>query len=333
MGLKVSLAQINPTVADFAGNAKLIVESCRQAREAGAGLVAVGEMALTGYPVEDLALRKDFQRASEGALLRLAGELATDGLGELTVVVGYLGKAVGGAHLGTNSAAVIRDGEIVARYDKHHLPNYGVFDEHRYFDAGQSACVFEVADTTVALAICEDIWQDGGTLELITAQKEQLDLLLVINGSPFERGKWQTRVDLASKHALAFGCQVAYVNLVGGQDELVFDGASFVVNKDGSLPAATPAFEPALLTFDVDEPSGEAHSPETDATESIYRALVLATRDYVQKNSFESALVGLSGGIDSALTAAIACDALGADHVFGLSMPGPYSSEHSISDA
>jgi NAD+ synthase (glutamine-hydrolysing) len=333
MGLKVALAQINPTVGDFAGNAKLIFESCRQAREAGADLVAVGEMALTGYPVEDLALRRDFQRASEDALLRLAGELATDDLGELTVVVGYLSEAVGGAHLGTNSAAVIRGGEIIARYDKHHLPNYGVFDEHRYFEAGQSACVFEVAGTRVALAICEDIWQDGGTLELIAAQDKQLDLLLVINGSPFESGKWQTRVDLAAKHALALGCRVAYANLVGGQDELVFDGASFVVHKDGSLLAAAPAFQPALLTLDIDEPSGEAPSPETDATESIYRALVLATRDYVQKNSFESALVGLSGGIDSALTATIACDAVGANHVFGVSMPGPYSSEHSISDA
>jgi len=333
MGLKVALAQINPTVGDFAGNAKLIVESCRQARGAGADLVAVGEMALTGYPVEDLALRRDFQRASEDALLRLAGALSEGGLGQLTVVVGYLGEAVGGAQLGTNSGAVIQGGEITTRYDKHHLPNYGVFDEHRYFEAGQSACVFEVAGAKVALAICEDIWQDGGTLELIAAQGEELDLLLVINGSPFESGKWQTRVDLAAKHALAFGCHVAYVNLVGGQDELVFDGASFVVDKKGTPLAVAPAFEPTLLTFDLDEPSGEAHSPETDATESIYRALVLATRDYVQKNSFESALVGLSGGIDSALTATIACDALGANHVFGVSMPGPYSSEHSISDA
>jgi NAD+ synthase (glutamine-hydrolysing) len=333
MGLKVALAQINPTVGDFAGNAKLIVESCRQARAAGADLVAVGEMALTGYPVEDLALRRDFQRASEDAVSRLAGELSKGGLGELTVVVGYLGEAAEGAHLGTNSAAVIRGGEIIKRYDKHHLPNYGVFDEHRYFQPGQNACVFEVAGMKVALAICEDIWQDGGTLPLISAQREHLDLLLVINGSPFENGKWQTRVDLAAKHALAFGCQVAYVNLVGGQDELVFDGASFVVDRRGALLTAAPGFEPALVTFDVDEPSGEAPSPEIDATESIYRALVLATRDYVQKNSFESALVGLSGGIDSALTATIACDALGADHVFGVSMPGPYSSEHSISDA
>jgi len=333
MGLKVALAQIDPTVGDFAGNAKLIVESCRQARAAGADLLAVGEMALTGYPVEDLALRRDFQRASEDSLSLLAGELSEGDLGALTVVVGYLGEAAQGAQLGTNSAAVIRGGEIITRYDKHHLPNYGVFDEHRYFEAGQSACVFEVAGAKVALAICEDIWQDGGTLELIAAQKEQLDFLLVINGSPFESDKWQTRVDLAAKHAAAFGCQVAYVNLVGGQDELVFDGASFVVDKDGSLLAATAAFQPALLTFDVDEPSGEAPSPEVNATETIYRALVLATRDYVQKNSFASALLGLSGGIDSALTATIACDALGADHVFGVTMPGPYSSEHSISDA
>jgi NAD+ synthase (glutamine-hydrolysing) len=190
-----------------------------------------------------------------------------------------------------------------------------------------------VAGTRVALAICEDIWQDGGTLELIAAQKEQLDLLLVINGSPFESGKWQTRVNLAAKHALAFNCQVAYVNLVGAQDELVFDGASFVVAKDGALLEVAPAFEPALWTFDVGEPGAASPSRETDATESVYRALVLATRDYVHKNTFESALLGLSGGIDSALTATIACDALGANHVFGVSMPGPYSSEHSISDA
>jgi NAD+ synthase (glutamine-hydrolysing) len=333
MGLKVTLAQINPTVGDFAGNAKLIVESCQQAQPAGADLVAVGEMALTGYPVEDLALRRDFQHASEAALLRLAGELDSHGRGELTVVVGYLGEAAEGTQLGTNSAAVIRGGEIIARYHKHHLPNYGVFDEHRYFEPGQSACVFDVAGTRVALAICEDIWQDGGTLDLIAAQKEQLDLLLVINGSPFETGKWQTRADLAAKHASAFGCRVAYVNLVGGQDELIFDGASFVVAKDGALLAVAPAFEPALWTFDISQPSTEAPLVEADATENVYRALVLATRDYVQKNSFESALLGLSGGIDSALTATIACDALGADHVFGVSMPGPYSSEHSISDS
>jgi NAD+ synthase (glutamine-hydrolysing) len=333
MGLKVALAQINPTVGDFAGNAKLIVESCRQAQQAEADLVAVGEMALAGYPVEDLALRRDFQRASGDALLRLVDELASHGLSELTVVVGYLGEAAEGAHLSTNSAAVIRGGEIIARYHKHHLPNYGVFDEHRYFEPGQSACVFDVAGARVALAICEDIWQDGGTLELIAARKEQLDLLLVINGSPFETGKWQTRVDLAAKHALTFGCQVAYVNLVGGQDELVFDGASFVVDKAGSLLAAAPAFQPALLTFDANQPSSETPSLEANATESVYRALVLATRDYVRKNSFESSLLGLSGGIDSALTATIACDALGAEHVFGVSMPGPYSSEHSISDA
>lgn len=341
MALKVALAQIDPTVGDFVGNARLILEASHSAQAAGADLVAFGEMALTGYPVEDLALRADFQKASVGALAQLASELSSQGLGELTVVVGYLGQPLSrNIALGTNSAAVVHGGRVVASYHKHHLPTYGVFDEHRYFEPGQETCVFEVSGSRVALVICEDIWQDGGTLDQLKNGAHEIDLLMVINGSPFETGKWQTRVELSATHARELGCPVAYVNLVGGQDELVFDGTSFVVDQGGALSAVAPAFEPALLTWEFTpglNPIASIHSSERIVAESelsqIYRALVVATRDYVEKNSFATVVLGLSGGIDSALTAAVACDALGANKVFGVALPGPYSSQHSLTDA
>src|SRR5688572_22004334 len=333
-------------------------------------------MVLTGYPIEDLALRRSFVRASRAALDDLAQRLAAEGLGELLVVVGYLdGAADAVPVLGTpagapqNAAGLIYGGTVVGRYAKHHLPNYGVFDEFRYFVPGRSMTVTRVHGVDVATVICEDIWQEGGPVAV--TREAEAGLLLVINGSPYERDKDDTRLDLARRRAAAAGCALAYVNMVGGQDELVFDGDSLVVAADGEVLARAPQFEEALLVVDLDvpaashgsadessdvvapdgsattihrvvvsdeplpayDPIGSDVAPRLDGEAEVYAALVTAVRDYVGKNGFRTVVLGLSGGIDSALTAAIACDALGAANVHGVSMPSSYSSDHSRSDA
>ena len=361
--LRVALAQINPVVGDLEGNAEQVLRWTRDAADRGAHLVAFPEMALTGYPVEDLALRRSFVDASRQTLDTLAGRLATEGLGELVVVVGYLDGAPDAVPvLGTpkgapqNAAAVVHRGRVAARYAKHHLPNYGVFDEYRYFVPGRSLTVARVHGADVAIAICEDIWQEGGPVA--GAREAGAGLLLVINGSPYERNKDDVRLDLAVRRAAGAGCSLAYVNMVGGQDELVFDGDSLVVAADGSLLARAAQFETELLLVDLDLPDARseevadvervvlspdplpAWEPEAapvadrlgDEAE-VYAALVTGLRDYVGKNGFSTVVLGLSGGIDSALTAAIACDALGAANVHGVSMPSVYSSDHSRSDA
>ena len=361
--LRVALAQINPVVGDLEGNAEQVLQWARDAADRGAHLVAFPEMALTGYPVEDLALRRSFVDASRQTLDTLAARLATEGLGELVVVVGYLDGAPDAVPvLGTpkgapqNAAAVVHRGRVAARYAKHHLPNYGVFDEYRYFVPGRSLTVARVHGADVAIAICEDIWQEGGPVA--GAREAGAGLLLVINGSPYERNKDDVRLDLAVRRAAGAGCALAYVNMVGGQDELVFDGDSLVVAADGALLARAAQFETELLLVDLDLPDARseeggdvervvlspdplpAWEPEAapvaerlgDEAE-VYAALVTGLRDYVGKNGFSTVVLGLSGGIDSALTAAIACDALGAANVHGVSMPSVYSSDHSRSDA
>ncbi len=339
--LRLALAQVNPVVGDLAGNSELVVGWTRRAADAGAHLVAFPEMVLTGYPVEDLALRRSFVEASRQALDALAGRLAAEGLGEIVVVVGYLDGAPDTAPvLGTpkgapqNAAAVLQSGAVTARYAKHHLPNYGVFDEYRYFVPGTSSTVVSVNGADVALAICEDIWQEGGPVAQTRAAGA--DLLLVINGSPYERNKDDVRLELVRRRAADAGCALAYVNMVGGQDELVFDGDSLIVAADGTVLARAGQFTEELLTVDLDTaaapPSGPVVPRLADDGE-VYTALVTALRDYVHKNAFATVILGLSGGIDSALTAAIACDALGAAHVHGVSMPSSYSSDHSRSDA
>ncbi len=370
--LRIALAQINPTVGDIAGNSDLCLARCREAAARGAQLVALPEMAITGYPVEDLAMRPSFVLASRVAVSELAQRLADEGLGGLTVVVGFLDHdeerhdrfdRPGGAP--QNGAAVLHDGEIKAVYDKHHLPNYGVFDEARYFAPGDAMQVVRVAGIDVAIAICEDLWQDGPSL---TARSANADLLVVINGSPYERNKDDTRLELCSRRAVEGGSTLAYVNLVGGQDELVFDGDSLVVDADGRLLARAPQFEECLLVVDLelaaagpDEPVVPAESaypgqriegtvisaepvaryeperppiaPPLDDCAEVWGALVTGLRDYVGKNGFPSVVFGLSGGIDSAVVATLSTDAIGADRVHAVSMPSSYSSEHSKDDA
>lgn len=328
VALRIALAQIDTCVGDVDGNVEQILRWSRQAAEHGAHVVVFPEMTITGYPVEDLALRDSFARAADDASLRVAERLLADGLGDLTVVVGTLGRSAHGR--ATNSAVVLRDGQVLGRYDKHHLPNYGVFDEYRIFVPGTEACRVDVAGHTVGVVICEDIWADGGPLPALHG----VDLLLVLNGSPYEEGKVRVRAELAARRAAELSAPVAYVNMVGGQDDLVFDGGSFVVGPDGAMLARAPQFVEHLLIWDRTDPlsPGPIAEPMDDDAE-IYHALVTGLRGYVTKNGFRSVTLGLSGGIDSALVAAIAADAVGGANVVGVSMPSRYSSEHSKDDA
>ncbi|MDA8436415.1 MAG: NAD+ synthase [Actinomycetales bacterium] len=358
--LRLALAQVNPTVGDLAGNVDLVLARAHEAHTAGARLVAFPEMVVTGYPVEDLALRPSFQDASRRALDDLAARLQDEGLGALVVVVGYLDRvAGGGTGLGTprgapqNAAAVITGGRVVARYAKHHLPNYGVFDEYRYFVPGSGTTVVRVDGVDVALAVCEDLWQEGGPVSEV--RDAGAGLLVVINGSPYERNKDDVRLELCARRAREAGCALAYVNLVGGQDELVFDGDSLVVDARGGLVSRAPQFVEALLVTDLDLPMADPATSRSvaaigfpvpaydalppsvaerlDDDAEVWGALVTGLRDYVAKNAFRSVLVAMSGGIDSAVVAAIAVDALGAANVYGVSLPSAYSSEHSKHDA
>ncbi|WP_098008284.1 NAD+ synthase [Streptomyces sp. sk226] len=369
--LRLALNQIDSTVGGLAGNSEAIVHWTRHAAEQGAHLVAFPEMALTGYPVEDLALRSSFVEASRQALRALAARLDAEGFGELPVVVGYLDRsehaaARYGQPAGSprNAAAVLHRGGIALNFAKHHLPNYGVFDEFRYFVPGDSMPVVRVHGIDVALAICEDLWQDGGRVP--AARAAGAGLLLSVNASPYERDKDDTRLELVRKRAQEAGCTTAYLAMIGGQDELVFDGDSIVVDKEGEVIARAPQFSEGSVILDLelpaaaaDAPSGvvddglridrvvlsdepvAAYEPELaggyaerlEDEEEIYSALVVGLRAYAAKNGFSSVLIGLSGGIDSAICAAIACDALGAQNVYGVSMPSKYSSDHSKDDA
>src|SRR3954451_36591 len=372
--LRLALAPVHSPVGDLGGNAAIVRQWTAKAREAGAHLVAFPEMHLTGYPVEDLALRTSFVEASRTALRQLAGDLDADGLGDLPVVVGYLDRVDPdernvderpGVFVPKgepqNAAAVLHRGEVVARYAKHHLPNYGVFDEFRIFTPGKDLTVVRVDGVDVAIVVCEDIWQDGGPVAL--TRRAGAELLLVVNGSPYERDKDDVRRKLAAHRAAEAGCTLAYVNMVGAQDDLVFDGDSIVVAADGTVLARGPQFEEALLVVDLDLPLDAAHEnppavegirhvvlseepvlayqphensvaePLPTTAAGVYRAVVLGLRDYVRKNGFRSVILGLSGGIDSTLVATIACDAIGAANVVGVSMPSDYSSEHSRDDA
>ena len=338
MKLRVALAQINPTVGDLAGNAGLIAESVKSAQAQGANLIVFPEMIVTGYPVEDLALRPSFQAAS----IKAVEEIAAGITGDIVAVVGYLDQGP------KNAVAVIHEGKIKARYVKRHLPNYGVFDEFRNFVAGDQTLVVRIHGVDVAVAICEDIWH---SLDSIAARTP--GLLVVPNGSPFERNKDDVRLGLVQKRAKEIGAPVAYVNMTGGQDDLVFDGDSIVVGKDGHILARTAQFDDQLIVIDLDcaegsskpdvvisqEPKAHADSlqssiatPLSDEAE-MWQGLVMGLRDYVSKNGFKSVVLGLSGGIDSALVAAIAIDALGAKRVNGVAMPSKYSSGHSVEDA
>ena len=390
--LRIALAQIDSTVGDLEGNSAAIIEWTRRAADRGARLVVFPEMMLTGYPVEDLALRASFIDASIDALSATAARLADQGLGGIAVVTGYLGRHVGPpprygqpAEGAQNAAALLHGGRVVVTSAKHHLPNYGVFDEYRYFLPGDRLPVFRLPcgepgqaepAVDVATAICEDLWQAGGPVAV--TRQARAGLLVVPNASPYERGKDSERLELCVRRAREAGATLAYVNMMGGQDELVFDGDSIIVDADGRLLARGPQFEEALVVADLDLPAAapgapapdaaaDAHDgttmmihrvsvpvdpalladslppadsagpgpvwPRLDPLAEVYAALVTGVRDYVHKNRFRSVILGLSGGIDSALTATIAADAIGPDPVHVVLMPSQHSSAHSVADA
>ena len=388
--LRVALAQVNSTVGDITGNAAAIRRWSRAAADEGAQLVAFPEMMLTGYPIEDLVFRDSFVDASKSALRTLAADLAADGLGDLAVVVGYV-DADGPAPISSaavpgsgrrDASALLLGGEVAATYFKHHLPNYGVFDEERYFEPGTSLTVVRFGGIDIALTVCEDIWQAGGPFA--AARRAGVGMVININASPYELDKDDIRLPLVKRRAAEAGATVAYVNMVGGQDELVFDGDSVIVTAGGELLTRAAQFTEQLLIHDLELPaagttpntpgqapplttrSGESLRGEEEADDDmsirrvdiaqppreagggpadggiaerlgdeaeIWSALTTGLRDYVNKNGFRSVVIAVSGGIDSAVVAAIAVDALGPERVVGVSMPSGYSSQHSRDDA
>jgi NAD+ synthase (glutamine-hydrolysing) len=346
--IRIGLAQVNPTVGALDSNSDLILKFARHAKNAGAHIALFPEMVLTGYPVEDFALRPSFRTASRKALVELARRITEAEFGQMVLVVGYLDETEHGPQ---NAIALIQAGELKARYIKHHLPNYGVFDEYRNFVPGTQSLVARICGIDIGFAICEDIWQEGGPVaELAT---RNIGLLLVPNGSPFERAKDDQRLALVQKRAKQVGAPLVYVNMCGGQDDLVFDGDSVVVDAQGGLIARSPQFEEGLMVVDIDARLSTSNpdvlisdipnapydrikhgiAGRLDECEEVWQALVLGLQDYVRKNGFTSVALGLSGGIDSALVATIAADAIGAKNVYGVALPSKYSSEHSLADA
>jgi len=345
--LRIAMAQINPVLGDLAGNSQLILGAVKEALVSGADVVLFSEMVLTGYPVEDLALRPAFQSASKKRVNELAEQIEKIGGGELLIIIGYLDHD----EKPENALAAIHRGKVVGKYVKHHLPNYGVFDEFRNFGRGDKSLVIRFGSIDIALAICEDIWQEGGPVANLS--RANPGILLVANGSPFERDKDGLRLDLARKRVKQLGCPLVYLNMVGAQDDLVFDGGSFALDSAGEVIARSEQFESSLNIIDI-ECEIESGSPDLVLSgaikkvqggvktliapslsdeEEIWKALVVGLKDYVSKNGFKSVALGLSGGIDSALTATLAVDALGKECVYGLLMPSKYSSTHSITDA
>ena len=349
MKLRVALAQVNPTVGDLAGNAALIKQSVATAAAQGAQIAIFPEMVLTGYPVEDLALRPYFQEASRLALVELATEIDPN----IVAIIGYLDQVVTGDGAGKpqNKVAVIAFGEVKARYAKCHLPNYGVFDEYRNFAPGDQTLVVRINGVDVGVVICEDLWIEGGITAQLAARNP--GLVIVPNGSPYERDKDDVRLSLVTERARQAGAPLVYVNMTGGQDDLVFYGDSIVVNAAGDVIARAPQFEDGIMLVDIDVATRTSMPDVTISEdevllgqtlvpgiadrlgdeEEIWNAIVVGLRDYVTKNGFTSVLIGLSGGIDSALVAALAVDAVGPDRVHGVAMPSKYSSEHSLADA
>lgn len=364
--LRVAIAQTNPTVGDLEGNVRRLIEWARTASEQGADVLLTGELALSGYPIEDLALRDNFLLQCREAIHWFATTLVDEGLGGLVVVVGHPDgpfppprEHYNPAHpqQAHNSVSVIQHGKVVGRYNKHHLPNYAVFDEFRTFLPGSDHLIVRVGDVDCGIVICEDLWRDTGPVETYAALP--IGVLLVPNASPFERDKDEVRLPLVTTRAQQMGATVVYTNLVGGQDDLVFDGDSVVVDQAGEVLARLPIFEEALQVVTLNVPEATDYplpektslvvvdktgqtpstppvrhiSADRDDHDRLWGALVLGLRDYVEKNGFPGVLLGLSGGIDSAVCATLATDALGPHRVFGVSLPSQYSSDHSKDDA
>lgn len=322
--LKIAVAQINCVVGDIAGNAQRILEAAERARALGADVVLAPELALCGYPPEDLLLRPDLYRTCERELARLAQRVQG-----LTLVLGYP-EADG--KLRHNAAAVIGDGRVMANYRKHRLPNYEVFDEDRYFEPGEKACVVSIKGVACGINICADVWEEGAA---DAAQEAGAELLLVINASPYHMNKQLNRYEVLRDRIEDTGIPVVYANLVGGQDELVFDGASFALNRAGTLVYQGQSFVESLdlLEYADGDLQPAAIQPVQSLEADVYDALLLGVRDYLGKNGFPGAIIGLSGGVDSALTLAIACDALGAERVRAVMMPSPYTAQMSLDDS
>jgi NAD+ synthase (glutamine-hydrolysing) len=338
--IRIALAQTNATVGDLEGNLRICLDRVETAAERGAALVVFPEMMASGYPIEDLATRESFLNDSVEAVKQFAADLNERGLGQVVVVLGTP-AIVAQEHrspwaIAQNAAVIIREGKVWAGYAKHHLPNYSVFDEYRIFVPGDQLISFEMGELKFSILICEDIWQEGGPVAKLSEEKS--DVALVLNGSPFEIDKDDRRVELVKNLAAKQNVAVAYVNLVGGQDDLVFDGDSLMVDANQQLIGRGKQFEEDLLLFDIENKTSivaasELASHKLDDNWQIWNALTLGLRDYVNKNNFKSVVLGLSGGIDSAVCAALAVDALGSHRVFGVSMPSKHSSDHSKSDA
>ncbi len=322
--MKVAIAQINCMVGDIAGNVEKIMAHAAQARAQGATLLITPELSLCGYPPEDLLLRDDFLQACKKALVQLSTTLA-----DITVVVGHphqVGEAC------YNAASVLQDGKILATYHKHALPNYSVFDEKRYFAAGTEPLVFEHQNIKIGVLICADVWESAPAL---LAKQAGAELLISINASPFHLEKHTTRLDRLRDRTAETKLPIIYANLVGGQDELVFDGGSFVLNAKGELTHQLPAFESilAVVEFNGPQPIAAKITPHLSLEASVYHALKLGLHDYVRKNGFPGVVLGLSGGVDSALTLAIAVDALGAENVHAVLMSSEFTANMSVDDA
>ncbi len=360
MSLRIAMAQVAARVGDIDGNTTLVLDAWREAAARGADLVVFTELTVTGYPPEDLLLKPEFREATDAALQRLCDE----GPHETVAVVGTV-ATVGDREPGQdeetgdvavpaldlrNRAVVLSGGTVAADYDKWRLPNYGVFDEARYFVPDDETVVLRVGGVPVGLTICEDLWAEDGPLAQAAAEGARV--VVNLNASPWHLGKRATRETWVRRHATRDGTWVVYVNVVGGQDDVVFDGDSMLCSPDGDIVARGAQFAEDLVVVDVPvEAEGTAvpelpghpgpqpelaprDTPDTlSAPAEVWEALVLATRDYVRRNGFDEVIVGLSGGIDSAVVAAIAADALGGEHVIGLLMPSPYSSDHSLADA
>jgi NAD+ synthase (glutamine-hydrolysing) len=322
--VRIALGQLNPTVGDLDGNVARMTEWAGKATAGDADVILFPELAVTGYPPEDLVLRPEFVRDNLEALGALA-EATRDGC---DVIVGFVDRTDAGLH---NAAALLRGGEVVAHYHKCKLPNYGVFDEQRYFVPGSSGERVTIGDTRMGLSVCEDAWFPGPPFPSYT----DVSVIANINGSPYHRGKVHERADVLRDRANETGAWIAYVNAVGGQDELVFDGGSLVMTPEGSVACRALRFEEDMLVVSIEDDTFEAETrpgwPEEPA--EVYQALVLGTRDYVRKNGFDEVVLGLSGGIDSALVAVLAADALGSGAVRALAMPSQYSSPESLEDA